>query len=136
MTSARIYKVPTSPGTCQSQNAPISQPGPETRILPIGELITSKGNRTYTIWANEQQPAQQTAVQVTITNTDPASTFTSYRGVSRRPASEVLDDFSRLVRTQGLTLISLNTIKDSFAAVVSTGKGWDKLREGVMNVTR
>ncbi|KAH0346172.1 hypothetical protein KCU83_g7498, partial [Aureobasidium melanogenum] len=54
MTPARIYRSSFGPDTSQMHNAAAAHPGSESRILPIGELITSHGNRTYTLWANEQ----------------------------------------------------------------------------------
>ncbi|KAG9664574.1 hypothetical protein KCU95_g8319, partial [Aureobasidium melanogenum] len=108
----------------------------ESRILPIGELITSHGNRTYTLWANEQQKPDGILTQVIITNVNSTTTFKSYSGVSRRSPLEVLDDFNSLLRTQGIALVSLNVVQDSFVAVVSTDKGWEQLREGILHVAR
>ncbi|KAH0280444.1 hypothetical protein KCU91_g1015, partial [Aureobasidium melanogenum] len=137
MTPARIYRSSFGPDTSQIHNAATALPGPRSRILPIGELITSHGNRTYTLWANEQQrTTNRISTQVMITNVNSTTTFKSYSGVSRRSPLEVLDDFSSLLRAQGIALMSLNVVLDSFVAVVSTDKGWEELREGILRATR
>lgn len=136
MTPARIYRSSFGPDTSQMHNAPGTHSGLESRILPIGELITSHGNRTYTLWANEQQKPDGILTQVIITNVNSTTTFKSYSGVSRRSPLEVLDDFNSLLRTQGIALVSLNVFQDSFVAVVSTDKGWEQLREGILHVAR
>ncbi|KAG9711299.1 hypothetical protein KCU69_g44, partial [Aureobasidium melanogenum] len=99
MTPARIYRSSFGPDTRQMRNAATAHQESERRILPIGELITSHGNRTYTLWANEQhKTTNRIAIQVIITNNNSTTTFKSYSGVSRRSPLEVLDDFGSLLR--------------------------------------
>lgn len=137
MTPARIYRTSLGPDTTQKLNAPNAQAGSESHVLPIGELITSRGKRTYTLWANdEKRHTGGNATQVVITNVNSTTTFTSYRGVSHRSTLEVLDDFSNLIRTHGFALVSLSVVQESFVAVISTDKGWDRLREGILYATR
>lgn len=137
MIPARIYRTSLGPDTSQTLKAGNAQPGSESRIFPVGELITSRGNRIYTLWANEQQRGtDRNATQVAITNIDSTTGFMSYRGVSHRSPLDVVDDFSNLVRTRGLTLVSLSVVQESFVAVISTDKNWDQLREQVLFATR
>ncbi|KAG9606279.1 hypothetical protein KCU77_g189, partial [Aureobasidium melanogenum] len=137
MTPARIYRSSFGPDTRQMRNAATAHQESERRILPIGELITSHGNRTYTLWANEQhKTTNRIAIQVIITNNNSTTTFKSYSGVSRRSPLEVLDDFGSLLRVQGIALMSLNVVEDSFLSVVSTDKGWKELREGILHAAR
>jgi hypothetical protein len=137
MTPSRIYRSSFGPATSQTYSAADAQLGSGSRILPIGELITSHGNRTYTLWANEQlKPTNCISTQVIITNVNSTATFKSYRGVSRRSHLEVLDDFSSLLRAQGIALMSLNVVQESFVAIVSTDKGWEELREGILHAAR
>lgn len=134
MVPARIYRSSLGPDTTQTQNALAGYH--EGRTLPIGELITSRGNRIYTLWANEQQKAEQISNHVSITNVNPISAFTSYRSVTRRSLLEVSDDFSRLIRTQSLTLVNLHAVQGSLVAALSTEKRWEHLREGILYATR
>ncbi|KAG9666392.1 hypothetical protein KCU87_g9890, partial [Aureobasidium melanogenum] len=137
MTPSRIYRSSFGPDTSQMHNTADAQLRSGSRILPIGELITSHGNRTYTLWANEQhKPTNCVSTQVIITNVNSTTTFKSYSGVSSRSPLEVLDDFSSLLRTQGIALMSLNIVQESFVAVVSTDKGWEELREGILHAAR
>ncbi|KAG9728855.1 hypothetical protein KCU73_g12267, partial [Aureobasidium melanogenum] len=137
MTPSRIYRSSFGPDTSQMHNTADAQLGSGSRILPIGELITSHGNRTYTLWANEQhKPTNCISTQVIITNVNSTTTFKSYSGVSCRSHLEVLGDFSSLLRAQGIALMSLNVVPESFVAVVSTDKGWEELREGILYAAR
>ncbi|KAG9799367.1 hypothetical protein KCU75_g44, partial [Aureobasidium melanogenum] len=86
MTPARIYRSSFGPDTRQMRNAATAHQESERRILPIGELITSHGNRTYTLWANEQhKTTNRIAIQVIITNNNSTTTFKSYSGPAPCP---------------------------------------------------
>lgn len=137
MVPARIYRTSIGPDTTRALEAHIARTGSESRVLPISELITSRGKRTYTLWADKQQRhADGKGIQVIITNVNFSTTFTSYRSVSRRSLLEVLDDFNRLIHTQNLTLVDLHAVQGSLVAAISTDKRWEHLREGILYATR
>ncbi|KAH0365987.1 hydroxymethylglutaryl-CoA reductase, partial [Aureobasidium melanogenum] len=115
-----------SPSTSELQSSP-------SRVLPIGELVTSSGRRTYTVWAHKQPKPDCISTQIVITNVNSSTGFKSYSGVSRRSPVEVLEDFTGLLRAQGIELMGLNVVKERFVAVVDTEKGWKKLRDGVLS---
>ncbi|KAH0339575.1 hypothetical protein KCU81_g7185, partial [Aureobasidium melanogenum] len=107
-----------------------------SRVLPIGELIISNAKRTYTIWIHKQPKPDIISIQITMTNVNTTTSFTSYSGVSRCSPSEIPQDFSSLLRAQGIELMSLNVVEGSFVAAVDTNKGREVLRKGALHVVR
>lgn len=132
MTPTRIYRSPRSPGTTELLSSPVTP----SIILPIGELVTSNGRCTYTLWAHKQPKPESISTQILITNVNSTTSFKNWSGVSRRSPIEVLEDFSGLLRAQGIKLMSPNVVKESFVAIVDTEKGWDELRDGMLHAVR
>jgi hypothetical protein len=108
----------------QHNNAPVNNSTPGYRELVVGELVTSHGDRLLSITVHPHRPILPFFVIILVTNIHPSRSFSAFNCPSRRYPEDILVDFTRLLRTHRVQLVSLVR---TFSAVISAEKDWDEM---------
>jgi hypothetical protein len=110
--------------------APAFDPALILRPLVIGELFSTNGVRTYSIWAHPNRTSMSNSVMVNITNHQLGMPFVSFHVLSWRLLLELLRQFLGVASTgtQNFLLCHMSLSPNRFDIVISSAKHWDEMR--------